>query len=88
MGATTFRKKLQKLGLPYEITVKHFAIESIPDEADLVVVHQNLAERVRMSKDVPIIEIKNYLGDPRLEELLQEMKKLALDTSENTLSNA
>ena len=41
-----------------------------------------------MSKDVPIIEIKNYLGDPRLEELLQEMKKLALDTSENTLSNA
>ncbi|KGT93007.1 PTS system mannitol-specific transporter subunit IIBC [Erwinia typographi] len=87
MGATTFRKKLQKLDLPYEITVKHFAIESIPDQADLVVVHQNLAERVRMSKDVPIIEIKNYLGDPRLEELLQEMKKQALDTSENSLSN-
>lgn len=74
MGATTFRKKLQKLALPYDITVKHFAIESIPEEADLVVVHKNLAERVRMTKNVPIIEIKNYLGDPSLDALLEELK--------------
>ncbi|ROR09836.1 PTS mannitol transporter subunit IICB [Erwinia sp. JUb26] len=75
MGATTFRKKLQKAGLDEGITVRHFAIESIPDHADLVVVHQNLADRVRMSKNVPVIEIKNYLGDPKLETLLQELRE-------------
>ncbi|MCW1873033.1 PTS mannitol transporter subunit IICB (plasmid) [Erwinia sp. INIA-01] len=75
MGATTFRKKLQKAGLDEGITVRHFAIESIPDHADLVVVHQNLADRVRMSKNVPVIEIKNYLGDPKLETLLEELRE-------------
>lgn len=88
MGATTFRKKLQKLALPYDITVKHFAIESIPAEADLVVVHQNLAERVRMSKNVPIIEIKNYLGDPRLDTLLEDLKSQSTVQEKPQITNA
>lgn len=88
MGATTFRKKLQKLALPYDITVKHFAIESIPAEADLVVVHQNLAERVRMTKNVPIIEIKNYLGDPRLDALLEELKAQSTLSKKPQITNA
>lgn len=87
MGASTFRKKLQKAGIGHAITVKHFAIESIPAEADLVVVHQNLADRVRMSKNIPVIEIKNYLGDSKLEDLLHELSEREAAKSSTQLSD-
>lgn len=71
MGATTFRKRLAQAGL--EIEVKHFALENIPDHADLIVTHLNLEERARSATDKPLVLIKNYLGDKNLDVLLEQL---------------
>ena len=74
MGASTMRRALSKAGV--DIHVEHFAIEKIPSEADVVIVHENLAERVRMSvQDKRIITIHNYLDDPAIRALREEIEK-------------
>lgn len=74
MGASTMRRALSKAGV--DIHVEHFAIEKIPPEADVVIVHENLAERVRMSvQDKRIITIHNYLDDPAIRALREEIEK-------------
>ncbi|MFC4737122.1 PTS mannitol transporter subunit IICB [Bacillus daqingensis] len=74
MGATTFRKKMQKADVE-GIECKHYRIEDIPRDSDIIVVHKNLADRARMSyEDYEIIPIDNYIGDPKLEELLERLK--------------
>ena len=72
MGAGAFRKKLKEKGI--DITVKHYAIEHVPEEVQVVVTHENLLERAKISMpDKRIITIKNFLGDPNINELLQEI---------------
>ncbi|SDJ57327.1 PTS mannitol transporter subunit IICB [Salimicrobium halophilum] len=74
MGATTFRKKLQKAGIE-GIEVKHYRIEDVPQDSDIIVVHKNLVDRAKMSYDNhEIIAIENYIGDPKLDELLERLK--------------
>jgi PTS system mannitol-specific IIC component len=73
MGASTFRKQLQKAGRD-DVTVVHAAIEAIPEDADVVVVHENLADRAAAARPhVEIVQIKNYLGDPALDRLQREL---------------
>ena len=61
-GAATFKKKLQK--------------ENIPEDSDVIVVHKNLVGRTEMShKGKKIIAITNYLNDPNIEELLENIKE-------------
>ncbi|OIJ11541.1 PTS mannitol transporter subunit IIBC [Anaerobacillus alkalilacustris] len=75
LGATTFRKKLQKENIE-GIEVKHYRIEDVPKDSDIIVVHKNLLDRTKLSfKDNEIITIENYIGDPKLEELLDELKE-------------
>ena len=67
MGASAFRKKLQDAGRS-DLTVTHAAIEAIPEDTDLVVVHENLADRARGARpQVEIVTIENFLGDPALD---------------------
>lgn len=74
LGATTFRKKLKGVGID-GIEVKHYRIEDAPKDSDIIVVHQNLLDRARISfKDHDIVTIENYIGDPKLEELLNRLK--------------
>ncbi|WP_093054288.1 PTS mannitol transporter subunit IICB [Salipaludibacillus aurantiacus] len=75
LGATTFRKKLQKANIE-GIEVKHYRIEDVPEDSDIIVVHKNLLDRARLSfENHEIITIDNYIGDPKLEELLDELKE-------------
>jgi PTS system mannitol-specific IIC component len=71
MGATTFRKRLEKAGLP--ISVKHYAIENIPPEADLIVTHSSLEARADLVSNKPKVLIGNYLGDGNLDRLLEQL---------------
>lgn len=72
MGANAFRKKLMKEEV--DITVKNYAIEKVPEEAQVVVIHENLLNRARMSMpNKRIVTIKNYLGDPAIDELFKEI---------------
>ena len=74
LGATTFRKKLKKNNIE-GIEVEHYNIEDVPEDADVIVVHKNLADRARRShQDKRIVTIENFIGDPSLESLLDELK--------------
>ncbi len=73
MGASIFRKKAGALGRD-DLEVTNTAIEGIPDDADVVVVHENLADRPRAARPgVRVVTIGNYLNDPNLEGLLQQL---------------
>ena len=72
MGAGAFRKKLKEQGI--DITVKHYAIERVPEEAQIVVTHENLLERAKIAMpDKRIVTIKNFLGDPNINLLIEEI---------------
>ena len=69
MGASAFGKRLRDAGRD-DVRVTHAAIESVPADADLVVVHQDLARRAKAARpDVEIVTIQSYLGDPALDTL-------------------
>lgn len=73
MGASLFRKKLAECGRD-DLTVTNTSIENIPADADVVVVHKNLADRARMKcPDTTLVSISNYLNDPELEKLLESL---------------
>ncbi|MFS0660369.1 PTS mannitol transporter subunit IICB [Niallia alba] len=75
LGATTFRKRLQKKNIT-GIEVKHFRIEDVPGDSDIIVVHKDLLERARLShKNKRIITIGNYIDDPNLAQLIEELDK-------------
>ena len=78
MGAGAFRKKLKEKGI--EITVKHYAIERVPEEVQVVVTHENLLERAKIAMpDKRIVTIKNFLGDPKIDQLVQEIAEQQKD---------
>ncbi|WP_204518158.1 PTS mannitol transporter subunit IICB [Brevibacillus fulvus] len=75
LGATTFRKRLQKKAIE-GIEVKHFRIEDVPKDTDVIVVHKDLSDRARLAHpDKRVITIENYLDDPNLAQLLNEIEK-------------
>lgn len=73
MGATTFKRKLQKLGVD-NVEIKNYRIEEVPVDSEIVVVHKDLAERMRKANpEIRIVAISNYLQDPLIDELLEEV---------------
>jgi PTS system mannitol-specific IIC component len=73
MGASIFRKKLAQRGRS-DLDVVNTSIERVPADADVVVVHENLAERTRAAHPgVELVTIKNYLNDPALNGLLDDV---------------
>lgn len=73
MGATSFNKRLKDNGIQ-DIEVKHYRIEEVPEDSDLIIVHKNLAERVRLSyPEIEIIELSSYLQDPFIDDLLERL---------------
>ena len=73
MGATTFKKKLQKAGIT-DIEVKNYRIEDVPKDSDMVVVHRDLEERTRKAHpQMMIVTLKNYLQDPAIDQLVDEI---------------
>lgn len=72
MGATSFRKKLEKAGKTLE--VKNFAIEKVPAEADVIVTHKNLLDRAeKANPGKRIVTITNFLNDKNITDLLNEI---------------
>lgn len=74
MGASQFRKQIEKAGLPVEVV--NTAIEKIPADADVVVTHKNLAERARMAhQGIEIVSIENFLNDRNLNRLFARIEE-------------
>jgi len=75
MGATTFKRKLQKLGVE-DVEVKNYRIEDVPEDSDIIVVHKDLEDRTkRKYPNTTIITLTNYLQDPKIDELADEVSQ-------------
>ena len=73
MGATKFAKRLKK-DRP-EIIVKNSAIDSIPQDADIVVCQSTLAERAakKTPSGAQLVQLENFLADPALDNLYKQL---------------
>lgn len=71
LGATRFKARLMKNGLS-SITCTNSAVDSIPDDADIVVCQSNLADRVHGHE---VVRITNFISDPALDSLLGRLGK-------------
>ncbi|WP_050606445.1 PTS mannitol transporter subunit IICBA [Clostridium niameyense] len=81
MGASKLRKKVQDVGL--NIKVINYAINDIPDDADIIITHKNLTDRAKAkAPNKKHISIDNFIATPVYDELVEELKK-----SQNTNNN-
>ena len=71
MLASQLRKQLKKSG----VTVEHTPVNSIPDDADVIVTHAGLVERVRGSAPgKPIVGFNVFIGDPAVTKVVDAIK--------------
>lgn len=75
MGATVLKKKIDKAGLK-DIEVIHTPVSSIPADIDIVVTHEELAERAAHSNpNARLITITNFLAAPEYDLLMEDLEK-------------
>lgn len=73
MGANVLQKKIKKSGID-DISVFHISISNLPVEADIIVTHQSLVERVSEKQpNTYCIAISDYLNDPEYGELVRKL---------------
>jgi len=71
MLASQLRKELKK----FSVVVEHTPVNTIPDDADVVVCHQGLAARAAAGAgDKPIVKFQVFLGDPAVTKLVSAIK--------------
>ncbi|MCB4208384.1 PTS mannitol transporter subunit IICBA [Arthrobacter sp. UM1] len=73
MGASVLRNKIKAAGHS-EVSVTNSAIANLKDEWDLVVVHQDLADRA--AQRVPsarMVTVDNFMGSPRYDEIVESL---------------
>ena len=66
MGASRFKNRIKDLNLGIEVV--NSSVDNIPNDAQIVVTHETLVDRVKV-KNVEIISIKNFLKDENLDKL-------------------
>jgi mannitol-specific phosphotransferase system IIBC component len=71
MLASQLRRQLGGQG----VTVEHTPVNSIPADADVIVVHRGLAERARASApDTVIVAVQVFIGDPAINTIINAVK--------------
>jgi mannitol-specific phosphotransferase system IIBC component len=57
------------------VTVEHTPVNSIPADADVIVVHKGLADRARVSApDRVIVPVQVFIGDPAVNAIITAVK--------------
>lgn len=75
MGASTLRNKIKKAGYP-DVTVVNKSIANLTDDYDIVVVHEDLAERARpKAPGAELVTVDNFLNSPRYEDVVAEVER-------------
>ncbi|MDP4553218.1 PTS mannitol transporter subunit IICBA [Alkalihalobacillus macyae] len=73
MGASVLRNKFKKAGLT-EIEVINTSISNLPDDADLIITHQDLTDRAKAKQPkANHISVKNFMNSPKYDELVAEL---------------
>ena len=71
MLASQLRRQLNA----HAVTVEHTPVNSIPADADVVVVHKGLADRARGSApDKVIVPVQVFIGDPAVNAIVAAVK--------------
>jgi mannitol-specific phosphotransferase system IIBC component len=71
MLAGTLRGQLKK----QNVTVEHTPVNEIPDDADVIVVHEGLADRARgVAPETVIVPFRMFLGDPAVTKVVNAVK--------------
>ncbi|MEU6717144.1 PTS lactose transporter subunit IIB [Nonomuraea purpurea] len=71
MLASQLRKQLKATG----VTVEHTPVNSIPDDADVVLCHAGLADRARAAAPGKVlVSFQIFLGDPAVTRLVNTIK--------------
>ncbi len=75
MGASKLRKKLKNAGIE-GITVIHHPVSEIPQDADIVVTHDQLKERaIAANPSAYLVTIHDFLNAPEYEKLISDIKE-------------
>jgi mannitol-specific phosphotransferase system IIBC component len=71
MLASQLRKELKK----FAVEVEHTPVNTIPEDADIVVCHQGLAARAAAGAGgKPIVKFQVFIGDPAVKSLVNAIK--------------
>ncbi|WP_018802221.1 PTS lactose transporter subunit IIB [Salinispora arenicola] len=71
MLAGQLRRQLGK----HSVTVEHTPVDAIPGDADVVICHQGLVERARVSApEVIIVPIQVFIGDPAVARVVKAVQ--------------
>jgi mannitol-specific phosphotransferase system IIBC component len=71
MLASQLRKELKK----FSVEVEHTPVNTIPEDADIVVCHQGLAARAAAGAGgKPIVKFQVFIGDPAVKSLVSAIK--------------
>jgi mannitol-specific phosphotransferase system IIBC component len=66
MVASQMRQRLKK----YDVAVEHLPVNSIPADAQVIVVHAGLAERAQaMAPGAVVVPFQLFMGDPAFERV-------------------
>ncbi|MBP2016632.1 PTS system mannitol-specific IIC component [Symbiobacterium terraclitae] len=73
MGASVLRRKIQERGL--NVAVVHSAVNEIPEDADIIITHKQLADRARQKAgNAQVIEVENFVNNPVYDEIVSNLK--------------
>lgn len=73
MGANQLKKLLKKAKL--EINVIHSPVSQIPEQADVIVTHEGLAQQAANKYPAkPIVTFKMFINDPALKGLVNTLQ--------------
>jgi len=74
MGASILKKKIKEAGMDIDVT--NVAINNLPKDVDLVVTHKDLTDRAaRMVPGAIHVSVENFLGSPKYDEIVENLKK-------------
>lgn len=76
MGASVLRNKIKDAGYGDKVTVTNSAINALQDKYDLLVSHQDLADRAATPTPSAIhVAVDNFMGSPRYDEIVEMIRK-------------
>lgn len=76
MGASVLRNKIKDAGYGNDVTVVNKAINSLQDEFDLLVSHEDLADRAAApTPSATHVTVDNFMSSPRYDEIVELIRE-------------
>lgn len=85
MGASVLRNKIKEAGFGDVVTVTNSAVNNLKDNYELVVVHEDLAERAKPATPSAIhVTVDNFMASPRYDEVVELIREQQSGESSTT----